>query len=91
MTIPIHEWTEPLPLAGQRADPSGVQGAGTTLQALLLPGNVNGYLKCPLLILIHRRTVPTAYSARARPKVDEVYRFSSQVRGRDCAFECAQL
>ncbi len=31
-------WTDYLPVSQLRADPSGVQGAGTTFQAILLPG-----------------------------------------------------
>jgi len=38
MAIPLHDWTQPLRVASQRADPSGVQDAGTVVQAWLLPG-----------------------------------------------------
>jgi hypothetical protein len=38
MAIPLHDWTQPLRIASQRADPSGVQDAGTVVQAWLLPG-----------------------------------------------------
>jgi len=38
MAIPRHDWTQPLRVASQRADPSGVQDAGTVVQAWLLPG-----------------------------------------------------
>jgi hypothetical protein len=38
MSIPTHDWTKPLRLANRQADPSGVQGSGTDLQTMLLPG-----------------------------------------------------
>lgn len=38
MTIPEHGWTTPRRTATQRADPSGVQAAGTDVQAWLLSG-----------------------------------------------------
>lgn len=38
MANPTFGWTKPLPTAQQRADPSGVQEASSTLQAILLSG-----------------------------------------------------
>lgn len=38
MAAPVHGWTTSIPIAGLRADPSGVQGVSTTLQASLFPG-----------------------------------------------------
>lgn len=38
MDAPVYGWTVPLTLAAQRADPSGVQSVGTSVQARLLPG-----------------------------------------------------
>lgn len=38
MVTPVYGWTEPLLTARLRADPSGIQDAGTEWQAILLPG-----------------------------------------------------
>jgi len=38
MSVSTYGWTKPLPLASRSADPSGIQDAGTALQASLLPG-----------------------------------------------------
>lgn len=72
MSTPTLGWTEPLRLAGLRADPSGVQEASTDSQAALFPGmsTVTGRLRYVSLLAAaryYRMLNPSATESQELP------------------------